>query len=207
MTRRPIGSIVLFAMILGLHFANVAVQAYPEPTAVIRSWQFDFSANPPQPIAVADASGRTRWYWYVTYKVVNNTGQERMFIPDVTVATDQGQIISAGRNIPAPVFAAIKQRVGNRLLENPTQMVGRLMQGEDYAKESAAIWLDPGTEVGEIRVFFEGLSGETAQITNPLTGKPVLMRKTLMRVYQMPGRPATPQQQTVLPSEEIWVMR
>jgi len=207
MTRRPIGSIVLLVAIVGRGGVALRAWGYPEPSAVNPSWQLDFAAQQPQAISVADAAGRIRWYWYVTYKVANNTGQDRMFIPDVTVATDQGEIISAGRNIPPTVFAAIKQRVGNRLLENPTQMVGRLLQGEDYARESAAIWPDFGTKVGEIRVFFEGLSGETAQILNPLTGKPVLMRKTLMRVYQMPGRPPTPQQQTVVLADEAWVMR
>lgn len=205
--KRPIGLTALLLAAVGLIGAVQRVHAYPEPAAVQRSWQFDFQAQAPQPIAVPDTSGRIRWYWYVTYKVVNNTGQDRMFIPDVTVATDQGDIISAGRNIPGRVFTAIKQRVGNKLLENPTQMVGRLLQGEDYAKESVAIWPDPGPDVDEIRVFFEGISGETAQITNPLTQKPVLMRKTLMRVYQTPGKPATPQEQTVIPLEETWVMR
>lgn len=205
--KRAIDSMAVLVAVMGLTWAGQRVAAYPEPAAAQRSWQLEFEAQAPQPIAVADNSGRVRWYWYICYKVVNHTGQDRMFIPDVTVATDQGDIISAGRNIPARVFTAIKQRVGNPLLENPTQMVGRLLQGEDYARESVAIWPDPGPDVDEIRVFFEGWSGETAQVTNPLTNKPVLMRKTLMRVYQMPGKPATPQDQTVVAAEERWVMR
>lgn len=192
--------VVLFAAALTLH-------AYPEPSAAVRTWQLEITYRDPQPIAVPDVAGNLQWYWYMPYKIVNLTGTERNFIPEVTIATDEGDIIAAGRGIPARVFDAVSQRLANPLLISPVQIIGRILQGEDNAKESVAIWADPVHDVAELQIFFEGLSGDTTQIAHPLTGDTVLMRKTLMLNYGLPGHAPTPQQQTLVPIDTRWIMR
>ncbi|MCC7146791.1 MAG: hypothetical protein IT443_10120 [Phycisphaeraceae bacterium] len=181
--------------------------AYPEPAAVSKSWQLDITYKTPQVLSITDLQGNTRWFWYLTYKVTNNTDRQQMFIPEITLATDEGDILSAGRDIPVQVFDAIKQREGNSLLESPVQIIGRVLQGADNARESVVIWPDLGHDVGQINLMIEGLSGETAQIQNPLTGEPVLMRKTLMLRYGLPGTPPSPRQQEVVPLDPSWIMR
>jgi hypothetical protein len=194
------------AALLSLTDAPPAL-AYPEPAIVTRAWQFDFTYQKPAALAVRDVEGDYRWYWYLPYKVVNNTGQEEQFVPEITIATDAGDLLTAGSGVPASVFDAVKAKLGNDLLESPIAILGRLLQGEDYAKESVAIWPAPSHDVDQIRIFVSGLSGETTRIPNPLTGESVLLRKTLMIEFTLPGNPATPQDQPVIPSSEAWIMR
>ena len=182
---------------------------FPEPAIVSRAWQFQFSHDVPRAIAVPDQGGQNVWYWYMPYKIVNHTDTERIFIPDITIATDRGDIIPAGRGVPSYVFAAIKTRIGNSLLERPDQMVDRVLRGEDHARESVVVWpasaLDESTSL--LSIFISGLSGETAIAKNPVTGESIALRRTLMLDFQMPGRPVRPQDQPVVFAGERWVMR
>jgi len=207
--RAALTGLVLPALILAAVLASTqrSTFAYPEPSIVPRSWEFDFEIDKPRAIAVKDVSGKLSWYWFITYKVTNNTQQERLFIPETTIATDEGDILTPGRNVPFNVFDAIKKKVGNTLLENPSDIVGRILQGEDNARESVIIWPALDHHVSEVKVFMGGLSGETTVIKNPRTGENVLMSKTLMLTYKTPGKPLRPQQQTVIESRRDWVMR
>ncbi|MEM8496165.1 MAG: hypothetical protein AAF663_12355, partial [Planctomycetota bacterium] len=117
---------------------------------------------------------RTTWYWYLPYKVVNHTNEDRLFIPEVTVMDNHGRIVTAGRKIPQNVYPAIAERLGNELLESPDDVLGRLLQGDDFAKESVAIWPASSRDVDEFTVFFAGADGETKQLLSPSTGEPVL---------------------------------
>ncbi len=212
--KRPGRTIVLLAasllliQALGLPTSGPSASAYPQPAGVPRAWQFDFTWRAPEPIAHTDLAGQTHWYWYLSYKLVNRTGRERIFIPEITVATDAGDIVAVGRGVPPQVFDAVRQRLGNELLEPPDQMIGRtVLQGEDHAGESVAIWRDFGHDVARLTVFIEGLSGETTRIAHPVTGEPVLMRKTLMLNYDLPGQPPSPRQQQVIEAGREWIMR
>lgn len=212
--KRPGRTIVLLAasllliQALGLPTPVPTASAYPQPAGVPRAWQFDFTSQPPKPIAYTDLTGQIHWYWYLPYKLVNHTGRERIFIPEITVATDAGDIVAAGRGVPPQVFDAVKRRLGNDLLEPPDQMIGRtVLQGEDHAGESVAIWRDFKHDVAQLSIFIEGLSGETTRIPHPVTGEPVLMRKTLMLSYDLPGQPPSPQQQQVIETGRAWIMR
>lgn len=202
----------LLLLVSGLLLAVVALigptaAGYPEPAAVSPSWNLGFSYRDPEPIAVRDVTGAVRWYWYITYKVVNDTGSDQLFIPEFTIATDGGQIISAGRNVPASVFPEIKRRLNNPLLDSPIDVVGKLLQGEDYAKESVAIWPAFENDVDQYDVFVAGLSGENDTYVNPITGENVLVRRTLMITYQTPGNHPTPERQPVINAAEAEVMR
>jgi hypothetical protein len=200
--------VALVALLLG--WAALAggpsAHAFPEPSSAPRDWHFDFTHSQPQPIAIRTAEG-IRWFWYMSYKVVNNTGQDRLFIPEIVMASDQGDILPSGKNVPAGVFDAVKTRLGNRLLQNPIRVVGRLLQGEDNARESVAIWPAFDHDVDEVSIFVSGIDGETQVIQNPLTGDGVTVVKTLMVRYGMPGTGGSPQRQSIVPRGETWVMR
>jgi hypothetical protein len=199
----------LAALILGVGVLMnpPASHAFPEPAAASTAWRLDFTYAKPQAIAVKTADGGTRWFWYIAYKVVNNTGDERLFIPEFTIATDAGDITAAGKGVPGGVFDAIKDREGNRLLENPIRAVGRLLQGEDNAKESVAIWPAFDHDIDLATIFISGISGETQVIKNPATQEDVTVRKTLMITYALPGTGGRVQNQAVLPRGEKWIMR
>jgi hypothetical protein len=156
---------------------------------------------------VPDADGIPHWYWYLPYTVVNRTGADRMFVPEVLVVNEEGATIHGGQNVPATVFAAVKHDLNRRYLVDPMHVVGKLLQGEDNAVDSVVIWPAPATASVQMRIFFTGLSGETVNIAAPDGGTQTTLRKTLMLEYQTPGKPATPTDQPVLFESATWVMR
>ena len=105
------------------------------------------------------------------------------------------------------VFDAVKGRAGIPLLKNPIRVVGRLLQGEDNAQESVAIWPAFDHDVDRVTVFAAGFSGETQTVTNPVTNEEVAVRKTMMIEYGFPGTGGREQDQVVLPKGEKWIMR
>ncbi|MCC6581209.1 MAG: hypothetical protein IT440_12300 [Phycisphaeraceae bacterium] len=154
---------LLLGFMLGTWNAPCALAA-PEPAIVAKTYQFDFTYSKPQAIAVREIDGTLNWYWFLPYKVTNNTGEDRQFIPDFTLATESGQIFSTGRNVPASAFDLVKEQLSNPLLQSPIDVVGKLLQGPDFAKESVAIWPQFTTRVERIRIFVSGLSGETSRV-------------------------------------------
>lgn len=182
--------------------------AYPRPALVNPSWQIDIVHRQPRTIGVADLKGITRWYWYLPYKVVNHSGAEQLFVPEATVATDQGDIIATDKNVPPRVFTAVKKLMGNKLLESPIAVSGRLLIGEDRARESVLIWPVFENDVDRMTVFFAGLAGESQSIIHPATGETVSLRKTLMLSYATPGTAEPYQRQPIKPiGKLVWVMR
>lgn len=171
--------------------------AFPEPEIVESAWKLDFDFDTPRVIALQDKRGKTQWYRYMTYKVVNETGDDRLFIPEIVIAMDDGRVLTSGQNVPAAVFKAIKKEVGNPLLESPIDIVGKILQGEDYAKEGVALWPVATTDVDHFEVFVSGLSGETKTIKNPRTGEPVMTRRALMLSFKAPGTFPNPQVEPV----------
>ncbi len=206
---RHIGVVLLLACVcfIGTLSWTQGTLAYPEPAAVSPSWSLDVEVQTPEAIAIEDVDGSIRWFWYMTYKVVNNTGQDLLFIPEITIANDTGEILTAGRGVPPTVFPAIKERLGNPLLLSPVEVVGKLLQGEDFAREGVAIWPASEKDVDSFTVFFAGLNGETQNAINPLTGESVLVRRTLMLEYQTPGNFVRPGEQPVIEAGRREVMR
>ncbi|MEM9882813.1 MAG: hypothetical protein AAF800_07845 [Planctomycetota bacterium] len=152
--------------------------SFAEPSIVNPSWAFELDVRTPQAIAVPDDRGAMRWYWYAPYTVTNNTGRDRLFIPQVVVLDNLGRIVTAGRQIPPNVFPAIAERLGNDLLERPDDVIGRLLQGEDFARDSVAIWPASSRDVDEFTLFFAGADGETQPLIDPITGEPITQAAT-----------------------------
>lgn len=226
MTRKPIlsrkyvavsQSFLLAVLIIGALAMTMVMPApaaaAPKPELVQRSWQFDFKADIPRAIAVKNLRGQYEWFWYVTYKVENNTDRERLFIPEIVISTDKGNVVSAGRGVPTRVFTAIKAQVGNRLLESPIDVVGRLLRGEDHAKESVAVWPAFKHNVDTVNIFVGGISGETKVVVTPDPADPsktkeFVLQKTLQHDFDFPGAPLSPQDQEVTQKKKpTWIMR
>jgi len=184
------------------------VAGYPEPRIVTDSWALDFEHDKPAVIEVTPpGQQRSALYWYMTYTVRNGTGAEQLFIPDVWMMTDAGDLVQANRRIPPAVFKTIKKRERNPLLESPVAVVGRLLQGEDNARDGVVIWKVPEHDVDVVRIFFAGLSGETHQVTDPVTGDQRLLRKTLMITYGTPGDAAHQALKPFVFEDERWIVR
>jgi hypothetical protein len=149
----------------------------------------------------------------MTYSVTNNTDREQVFLPRFEMLTREGKVIESDRNIPAVVFAKIKQREGKQFLEPFTSIGGTIRVGEDEAKDGVAIWEEPLPRMGDFTIFVSGLSGETitmkdasgAELKGP-DGKPIILRKTLQLDYTLPGDERADDALVKLVGEQ-WVMR
>jgi len=201
-----VASIAAASIALGLVAAPAHAQqagrpdvgTYATPRTASPAWQLDFDYDAPKPIAVEDLAGQTRWYWYLPYTVSNRTGADRLFVPNASVYTDAGQIITANLDVPPAVFRAVKEQLDNDLLESPSQVVGEILQGPDYARDSVVLWPHFGTDVDRFTLFFSGLSGETATVTVPGSDEPELLRRTAALEFATPGNfPENPQRQPV----------
>lgn len=185
-----------------------AAHAFPEPNIVPTSWQLDIKYDHPRAIAVrlpGEAAPRT--FWFFTYTVTNNTGEDLNFVPEISLTTDAGDLMPANRGVPPTVFRAIKQMLKNPLLRSPTEVVGPLLQGPDNAVDGIALWAMPEHDVDRVRIFFVGLSGETHEVKDPRTDEVRLLRRALMLNYQTPGSVERQPRKPWLFKDQEWVVR
>jgi hypothetical protein len=146
-------------------------------------------------------------YYYMTYSVANRTGEDQLFVPDVWMFTDAGDLMQANRGVAPAVFRAIKQHAQNPLLEEPMKIVGKILQGKDNARDGVVMWQVPDHDVDSVRIFIGGLSGETHEITDPATGETKLLRKTLMLEYHSPGDRTHVRVKPFVLKDTQWVVR
>ncbi len=200
--------VIMSLMLLTVMLIAGHVMAYPRPAIITYSWEIDARFQAPGLISV-QLPGKTesKLYWYLPYTVSNNTGEDRLWIPQVSVYTDRGQLIQAGRNVPAIVFLKIREVLRNHLLESPVDVVGTLLQGDDNARDSVVIWQAPEGDVDTFSVFIGGLSGETQLVTDPVTGEAVTLCKTKVLMYSTPGDETHYTNKPIQFVCENWIMR
>jgi len=200
----------LLAVVLGLLVLG-AMGLAPEPDPIPRRWQLDFTTGPLRVVTVDLDGVGPRQYFYLTYKVVNGTGQDQLFAPAMDLSTSQSLAQRSGRNVPAQVTRHIIDMLENPFLMDQISIVGPLLQGDANAKEGLAVWPVATERAGELSVYIAGLSGETRpiEVKDPSTGEisRVLLRKTLALRYDLPGeiidRGSTP-----FPlAEKRWILR
>lgn len=176
-------------------FAPNAVMAAPEPSPIPTRWELDIDAGPLR-VGTVDVPGvGPRAYFYLTYKVTNNSGEDLYFAPSFELATDDGAVLRSGRGVPLAVVDVLQQRLNNPLLLDQISILGTLRQGEENAREGLVVWPADNMMVDEITVYAAGFSGETRRITPPDAAAPspgqqpeeVVLRKTWMMTHLVPG--------------------
>ncbi len=196
----------------------------PKPSDIQISWQLEFNYETPRMISLKLPGEQERHtYWYVLYKVTNHTGEDRVFAPDFVLYTDTGQILRAGEGVPAAVFTEIQKLHNNPLLVSMAAAAGPLLQGEDNAKDSVAIWRDFDPAARGFDIFVGGLSGEEEKVKLPapiqtvvrddrgelveVTETEMVLIRTLMLQYKLPGEAESRRQITPELAKQQWVMR
>jgi hypothetical protein len=217
---------VLLALAVGamLCLAASARANYPEPSPYPISWELDFDHGTPHRIVVqASDQASPQAYWYMTYKVTNNTDQDQTFLPLFEMLTEDGKVTRSDNGIPFVVFQAIKTRERNRYLEPSYKIGGKLRVGEENAREGVAIWREPSPEMGHFSIFVSNLSGEAVifkksedgftRVKNAeeLVGQDLkdvtLLRKTLQLNFFIRGDEVYPGEDEVNVDASKWVMR
>ena len=185
----------------------LVAMAAPEPEAVPRRWQLDFVPGHLRVISI-EAPGRSNTvFFYMTYRVTNNSGQDVMFSPSFDLATDDGHLRRSGRDVPPDVASDLLGRLGDPLLQSETDIQGLLLQGPENARHGVVIWPADNLSVDEIDIYAVGLSGETKTVVRPDNGENVVLRKTLRISHHVSGdvnpRSSTPINRT----GTRWILR
>jgi len=206
---RQLLALTVLAALLCAVPATAAPKKAPVPSDFPIAWQIDFKHQSAKRIVVG-----TDAYWYLTYTVTNNTGQEQIWAPDFEMLTNDGKVVKSDHLIPGEVFDHIKGTERNRFLEPANRVAGTLHQGQDQAKDGVAIWREPMPRMGEFQIFVSNLSGEAVKLTDDDgkelkndDGTPIFVRKTLQINYAVYGDEYYPQRHAVHELGETWVMR
>lgn len=196
----------------------------PEPSPASISWQMDISYDRLMPIAVENPrTGQKEIYWFLRYQVINRTGKDRIFVPQIMLYTDKGEIVRAGRGISPTVVQQIKRAINDPVARDMTAMTGKFLQGEDNAKRGIAVFRDFGSDASSVDLFIGGLSGETATVELPTqvtvtemkaTGEIVekqtdtlVLSKTLRLQYNLSGDRRVRSAMTAVLRNKDWIMR
>lgn len=213
-TRNPLSNAPrwLLALLLAAFLPVSAASAVPEPSPVPRAWEFEIRTSPLR-IAEIDVPGEGRQsYYFMTYTVTNNTGEDRLFAPIFELAEDPaGTLRRSGQGVPLAATQRLMERLGNPLLEDQVSIIGTLRQGEENARDGLAMWPAEATNVKSVAIYVFGLSGESRQHTvrNPDTGEheDITLRKTLMLRHRVPGELPRHTARGLPRYEQRWILR
>ncbi len=188
--------------------------AAPEPSAVPTRWELDIEPGPLRIATIPVEGEGTRSFLYMTYKVVNNSGQDLYFAPTFELTTDAGTAVRNGEQVPQKVTEMLLTRVADPFIQDQIAIIGTLSQGEENARDGLVVWPLDNLLVDEITVYCNGFSGELRRVAVPDApagpdGKPqeVILRKTLMLVHSTPGELAGKGNQPLDRTVTRWILR
>lgn len=159
----------------------------PEPDPVPRRWELQFDASSLQIANVKVPNVGVRPFVFVTYRVINNSGQDVFFAPAFDLGNGEGDVIRSGRDVPQSVTAELMASVKNPHIQDQVQVIGDILQGEAHAKDGIAIWPLNDLNPTEVVVYATGLSGESKTISSPDGKTKFVVRKTARLEYEAPG--------------------
>ena len=217
---RYCAAILTLAMAMAVAGLAVEDDPVPRPKVVAVKWQLEFEYKTPQTITLKLAGEKKPLtFWYVLYQVTNRTKGDRIYAPEFVMYTDTGEIVRAGQKVSSAVFEAIQKRHNNPLLLDIAGVTGRLLQGEDNAKDGVAIWRDFDPKARGFDLFIGGLSGERETLPLPvpikvrdakgkeITKTETILSKTLQLTYSVPGEAAARPRVKPALLNKTWVMR
>jgi hypothetical protein len=196
--------LIVRTAVLAVLVAAAGAAGYPRPAPVPPRWELEFQAGD---LRLYVDSLTEQPFWYFTYQVTNRTGREQVWAPSFTLFTDAGQIIASGRGVPSRVVDDIREMLASPLIETQHEIIGEIFHGREHARDGLVVWLADEIDVNEISMFVGGLSGESVAVKNPATGDEVVLRKTLVRDYLVPGDVLPRGSKPLELVEQRWVMR
>ncbi|MCE9620314.1 MAG: hypothetical protein K8R92_10465 [Planctomycetes bacterium] len=144
-------------------------------------WELEYQAGPVR-LYKDGESGEA--FWYATYTIVNRTSRDRSVAPQWELLDEEGRLFSAGEGVPRRVYRAVQSLLANPLHEDQSAIIGDIMPGEENAKSGFVIW-KVGPEVRRFSILVTGLSNIKKPATDPVTKKPIVLKKTRRLDYQM----------------------
>ena len=119
-----------FIIAVSIFAITGTTSAYPTPATVPYRWELEYKPGDLR-LYVDPIDGRV--YWYTTYKVINRTGEDQTWAPSFVLYTDEGEILTSGRDVPTRIEGTIRQLLGNDLLLTQNEAIGDLFHGKEHA--------------------------------------------------------------------------
>jgi hypothetical protein len=156
-------------------------------------WVLDFAFKPLRMQSVEILGKGRRRVYYLFYRVVNNTGEPRMFVPQFTLTTDTGKRYED--SVLPQAVDLIKAREMPELtlpLRGSVDIVGYLppsgkKKGVDDAVYGVAVWESVDPEADKLSIYVKGLSDGFQEAAAPNNGEPATLYKTLRIDILRPG--------------------
>lgn len=192
----------------------------PQPGIAASSWSLNLHFHDPQRIAVQHRGDNApTTYWYFLFTVTNNTGQDVQFFPSFRIVTDTIEKVDGGDRVRPSVYDAIAARHRREypFMAPLPKVTGLLLQGEDNARTSVAIFRDFDKQASKFVVYVSGLSGDVERVSNPdfdpkkpasdSNARSFMLRRTLAIQYDLPGDEVSRGRAKPTRRSRIWVMR
>ncbi|MBC7773354.1 MAG: hypothetical protein H7210_12730 [Pyrinomonadaceae bacterium] len=163
----------------------------PEPEAIPRRWQLEIEPGPLRLASLDVPEVGKKTFFYFTYRVINNTGEDLLFAPAFELATERG-VYRSGTGVPVAVTKTLLDYVQNSYIQDQISIIGQLLQGKENAKDGLVIWPADELNADEMTLYAAGFSGETATVAKPTSkDKPdaekVVLRKSYQIKYHLSG--------------------
>ncbi len=206
--QRILPQVMLSALLLA--FAALAGALAPEPAPVPQHWQLEIEPGPMRVVSVDVPNVGYRIYAYMTYRVVNNAGQDVLFAPSFELSDGEGNVARSGRDVPQAATKTVFDLVQNPLAEDQISIIGELTQGKENGKDGFVIWSLNDLNPQAMIVYAAGFSGETATVEiNDADGtsQKFILRKTLRLDFRVPGTLEGQRLRPLMLETKSWIMR
>lgn len=219
--RFRLAALTVLLMLGGMLIPSDVSAIVPRPTQKPRTWQLDFEFHDLQAIRASVPGQAARTYWYIRYKAINRTGDDRPLNLSASLYSETGKLMRANRDVPFQVYTAVKKLHNDPLLQ--WTPLGKILQGEDNAERGVFIWPDFDPKAGTVDIFIEGLSGDTVTLklptpikktvpagrgkTKEVVQKTIQLKKTLHLQYTVVGDAETRHQNDPTRTRSRWIMR
>lgn len=197
----------LAAMAGSILAVGVMAGLAPEPEAVARRWELQVDVGDMRMVSMDVPSIGPRKYFYMTYRVTNNSGQDVLFAPAFDLGNGEGQVTRSGRDVPQSVVASILSSTQNIFAQDQISIIGELRQGTENAKDGVVIWPVEDLNPNDITVYAAGFSGETKTVTGPSGKDSFVLRKTYRVDYNAPGDLTGANTLIIQVRDRAWIMR
>jgi len=179
----------------------------PEPDPVPRRWQLEVEVGPLRMATVNVKDAGLRTFLYLSYHVVNNSGQDVLFAPMWEFSNGGGKIVRSGREVPQAVTTELLASLQNSLVQDQIEVIGELLQGEENSKDGIVVWPLADSHPERVTVYAAGFSGETRNVVAPDGKQQFVLRKSLMVDYDTPGNLLGQGGQPIPVRSKAWIMR
>ncbi len=197
----------LFILICGVCIAA------PRPSLAPASgiWTLDVVYTQPQQYAVRNNDNQIERYWYIILSLVNNTGRDVPFYPKFELMTDTWSIEASDTGVAKGVYDSLKlMNEGSfPFAVTMNEVANKILQGSDNSVDLLVVWKDFELEAKSVKMFFAGLSNETAVVETQRDGETIkhYLQKTLELNYSIPGDSKQRDLQQLAFEGMRWVMR